>query len=74
MHAIIDFVMTTLISITALLCLGLAYSFYHEVIKMDAACGSIMGTLSDPPKYCDGRPFPKPQRRLSGSPDHHGER
>lgn len=36
----------------------LAYSFYHEVILGDAACGSILGTPSNPPVYCDGRPYP----------------
>ena len=41
------------------LVVNLGYSFYHEVINEDVACGSIAG---DPWKvhdhYCNGKPYP----------------
>lgn len=43
--------------IAALLVAVLAFSFYHEVILMDAPCGAIAGNPSNLPRYCDGRLF-----------------
>ena len=56
--ALLLFIAIIALLIAVSLSCGLGYSFYREVIRADMPCGSIMGTPSNPLRYCDGRLFP----------------